>query len=243
MRGQGSSRAPPSVASHFAVSVSPLFPSGAYVLVEQPCFVVRRAPEHDPDALPGASAAGLLIVLTALFAVLFAGHMPASAQSSDTWSATMTVGSSNRGNTDTESVGYGLMFGQFPEHGSITDNTFSTGGNAYTVTAVAYGPRSPSGLKLVLNRALPAGLSAPPCDSEFSVSDADRETAGGFTVYSGRITTSIGPTTPWLRCGSRLPTPSRRSPTTRPRAAWRRTPRRGRTSAMRSRPRTTTTTR
>ncbi len=130
-----------------------------------------------PGRPVGASAAGALIALAALFAA----PMSASAQS-DIWSATMTVDSVERG-AGGESIGYRVVLGHLPAHGSITDRTFSIDGNDYTVSALAYGQTAPVGLKLILNRALPDGLVLHLGDSAFSVSDATLVTGGGFTVY------------------------------------------------------------
>ena len=144
----------------------------------RPFVAGRSSRPTRPGRLIGGFAAAVLLALTALFAA----PMPASAQS-DIWSATMTVGSVDRGHSTDESVGYRVVRGSLSAHGSITDNTFSIDGNDYTVSAVAYGTSTPSGLKLILNRALPDGLVLHLGDSAFSVGDATVTTEGGLTVF------------------------------------------------------------
>ncbi len=144
----------------------------------RPFVAGRSSRPTRPGRLIGGFAAAALLALSALFAA----PMPASAQS-DIWSATMTVGISNRGSS-IESIGYRIQIGLLTPHGSITDNTFSIDGTPYTVSGVYYGPVAPAGLKLILNRALPEGLVLHLGDSSFSVSDATETTAGGFTIHS-----------------------------------------------------------
>ena len=102
---------------------------GASRQPSRPAVIGHSSLPVRPGRPAGASAATALLALSALFAA----PMPASAQS-DIWSATMTVGRINRGSSSA-SVGYRVVIGPLPAHGSITDRTFSIDGNDYTVTA------------------------------------------------------------------------------------------------------------